>query len=57
MLDNERKVKYQFIYINEKPMSKGEMNNILRCMDTNELINTKSKDYTKLNFNNIMTIL
>ena len=49
----ERKVKYQFIDINEKPMSKGEMNNILRCMDTNELINTKSKDYTKLNFNNI----
>ena len=49
----ERKVNYQFIDINEKPMSKGEMNNVLRCVDVNELINNKSKDYTKLNFNNI----
>ena len=40
----ERKVKYQFIDINEKPMSKGEMNNILRCIDTNVLINIKSKE-------------
>ena len=49
----ERKVKYQFIDINEKPMSKGEMNNVLRCVDVNELINSKTKEYTKLNFNNI----
>lgn len=49
----ERNVNYQFIDINEKPMSKGEMNNVLRCVDVNELINNKSKDYTKLNFNNI----
>ena len=49
----ERKIKYQFIDINEKPMSKGEMNNILRCIEINDLINTKSKDYSKLNFNNI----
>ncbi len=49
----ERKVKYQFIDINEKPMSKGEMNNILRCIDTNELINIKSKEYTKLNLDKI----
>lgn len=49
----ERKVKYQFIDISEKPMSKGEMNNVLRCIDVNNLINSKCKDYTKLNFNNI----
>lgn len=49
----ERKVKYQFIDINEKPMSKGEMNNILRCIDTNVLINIKSKEYTKLNLDKI----
>lgn len=49
----ERKIKYQFIDINEKPMSKGEMNSILRCIEVNDLINTKSKDYTKLNFSNI----
>ncbi|OFS24032.1 MULTISPECIES: arsenate reductase family protein [Clostridium] len=49
----ERKIKYQLIDINEKPMSNGEMNNVLRCVDINILINTKSKDYIKLNFNNI----
>lgn len=49
----ERKIKYQLIDINEKPMSNGEINNVLRCVDINTLINTKSKDYIKLNFNNI----
>ncbi len=28
----ERKIKYQLIDINEKPMSNGEMNNVLRCV-------------------------
>ena len=49
----ERKIKYQFIDLNEKPMSKGEFTSVLRSVNVNDLINTKSKDYTKLNFNNI----
>ena len=49
----ERKVKFQFIDLNEKPMSKGEFNSVLNSISINELINSKSKEYTKLNFNNI----
>lgn len=49
----ERNIKYQFIDLNEKAMSKGELTSILRSISINDLINIKSKDYTKLNFNNI----
>lgn len=49
----ERKIQFQFIDLNEKPMSKGELTSVLRTVNLNELINTKAKDYTKLNFNNI----
>lgn len=49
----ERKVRFQFIDLNEKPMSKGEFNSVLNSISINELINSKSKEYTKLNFNNI----
>lgn len=49
----ERKIQFQFIDLNEKPMSKGELTSVLRSVNLNELINTKVKDYTKLNFNNI----
>ncbi len=49
----ERKIKFQFIDLNEKSMSKGEFNNVLRSIGINDLINTKSKDYIKLNFRNI----
>ena len=49
----ERKIQFQFIDLNEKPMSKGELNSVLHSVSNNDLINNKSKDYTKLNFNNI----
>lgn len=49
----ERKIQFQFIDLNEKSMSKGEFNSILNSVGINELINSKSKEYTKLNFNNI----
>ncbi len=49
----ERNIKFQFIDLNEKPMSKGEFNSILRTISVNELINMKAKEYVKLNFNNI----
>lgn len=49
----ERNVKFQFIDLNEKSMSKGEFNSVLNSVNINDLINTKSKDYIKLNFSNI----
>lgn len=49
----ERKIEFQFIDLNEKPMSKGELNSVLHSVNINDLINNKSKDYIKLNFNNI----
>lgn len=49
----ERKIQFQFIDLNEKSMSKGELNSVLRSVSINDLINSKCKDYIKLNFNNI----
>ncbi|EHJ01355.1 arsenate reductase like protein [Clostridium sp. DL-VIII] len=49
----ERNIKFQFIDLNEKAMSKGEFNSVLNSVSINDLIDTKSKEYTKLNFNNI----
>ena len=49
----ERKIQFQFIDLNEKSMSKGELNSVLRSVSINDLINNKCKDYAKLNFNNI----
>ena len=49
----ERGIKYQLIDLKEKGMSKGEFNSVLNSISINELINSKSKEYTKLNFNNI----
>jgi arsenate reductase len=49
----ERNINFQFIDLNEKSMSKGEFNSVLNSVNINDLINTKSKEYAKLNFNNI----
>ena len=49
----ERKIQFQFIDLNEKTISKGELNSVLRSVSINDLINIKCKEYTKLNFNNI----
>lgn len=49
----ERKIKYQFIDLNEKEMSKGEFNNVCKAVSINELINDKAKDYVKSNLGNI----
>lgn len=49
----ERKIQFQFIDLNEKTMSKGEFNSVLNSVGINELVNSKAKEYTKLNFNNI----
>ncbi|NFL84020.1 ArsC family transcriptional regulator [Clostridium botulinum] len=52
----ERRVTFQFIDLNEKGISKGELNSVLNSVAINDLINSKSKDYTKLNLNNIRSI-
>lgn len=49
----ERKINFQFIDLNEKGMSKGELSSVLNSININDLINSKAKDYIKLNLNNI----
>lgn len=52
----ERNIKFQFIDISEKSMSKGELYSVLNSVNINTLINDKSKEYTKLGFNNIRSV-
>ena len=49
----ERKLKYQMIDLNEKGISKGELSAIKGAVGINELINIKSKNYSKSNLANI----
>lgn len=49
----ERKIKYQFIDLNEKALSKGEFQSVKTSVDINNLINIKSKEYKNLNIENI----
>jgi arsenate reductase len=51
----ERKIKYQFIDLNIKGLSKGELQNVKAAVGLRELINEKSKEYVKLNLQNIRT--
>ncbi|MDQ0148426.1 arsenate reductase family protein [Eubacterium multiforme] len=45
----ERKIKYAFIDMKEKGISKGELTSVSNSVSVNELINEKSKDYKKSN--------
>jgi arsenate reductase (glutaredoxin) len=49
----ERKIKFQFIDLDEKGISKGELNSIKQKIKINDLINENSKDYKKLNLDKI----
>ena len=49
----ERSIKYQFIDLNIKGLSKGELHSVIRSVGLNNLINTKSKDYKKSNLSQI----
>lgn len=51
----ERKVKYQLIDLNEKGLSKGELESVKAAVGLNNLINTKVKEYKTLNLENIRT--
>ncbi len=49
----ERRIKYSFIDLNIKGLSKGELQSVKNSVGLNNLINTKSKDYKKLNLDQI----
>lgn len=49
----ERKIKFQLIDLKEKGLSKGELNSVKSSIGINDLINSKSKNYSKSNLSNI----
>ncbi|WP_244835115.1 ArsC/Spx/MgsR family protein [Clostridium sp. BJN0001] len=49
----ERRVKFQFIDLKEKEMSKGEFLSVVKSCGINDLINDKAKDYKKSNLDKI----
>lgn len=51
----ERKIKYQFIDLNQKALSKGELESVKAATGLNELFNTKAKEYKALNLDHIRT--
>ncbi len=51
----ERGVKFQFIDLNEKPLSKGEFQSIKSSVSLEGMLNKESKEYTKLNLDKIRT--
>ena len=49
----ERRIKYQFIDLKEKSLSKGELQSVKKAVGLENLINKNSKDYKKLNMDKI----
>lgn len=49
----ERNIKYQFIDLNQKGLSKGELESVKASVGLNNLINQQAKEYNKLNLNRI----
>lgn len=49
----ERRIKYQYVDIIKYGLSKGEFENVKSAVGLNNLINTSSKDYTRLNLHQI----
>lgn len=45
MFFKERRIPFQFINLAEKPMSKGELESVLRSIPPEELIDTESRAY------------
>lgn len=52
----ERKVKYQLIDLEEKGISKGELNSVKKSIPINDLIDNDSKLYITLNLNKIRSL-
>lgn len=51
----ERKIKYQFIDLTLKGLSKGELQSVKSSIGLNDLINNEAKDFKKLNLHKITT--
>ena len=51
----ERRIKYQFIDLTIKGLSKGELNSVKDVVGLNYLINSQAKDYKKLNMDRIIS--
>lgn len=51
----ERKIKYQLIDLNQKGLSKRELETVKAAVGLNDLINTKAKEYKTLNIEHIRT--
>lgn len=49
----ERRIKFQFIDLKEKDLSKGELQSVKKVVGLENLINKSAKDYTKLNMDKI----
>ncbi|MBL4930301.1 ArsC/Spx/MgsR family protein [Clostridium paridis] len=49
----ERKIKYQFIDLNQKAISKRELETIKAAVGLDKLINEKAKEYKTLNLDKI----
>ncbi len=49
----ERRIKYQFIDLTEKSLSKGELQSVKAAVGLEKLINSKSKEYERLNLQHI----
>jgi len=52
----ERRIKFQFIDLAEKGLSKGELQSVKTALGLNALINTASKAYLKLNLDKISSV-
>lgn len=50
----ERKIKYQYIDVLEKGLSNGELQSVKQAVGLKELINSKSKEYERLNLGRIV---
>lgn len=49
----ERKINFQFIDIDIKGLSKGELNSVKKNIPINDIINEKSKEFKSLNLDKI----
>lgn len=52
----ERRIKYQFIDLTIKGLSKGELQSVKSAVGLMNLIDDKSKEYERLNIQHIMNI-
>lgn len=49
----ERRIKYHFIDLNVKGLSKGELQSVREAVGSQNLIDSRSKDYARLNMDRI----